>query len=391
MKEFIGIVPEKIVFGKGKINELSEHVNGLGTKALIVTGKSVRPEKTALLDKITNQLKWVNIDSVIFSEVEENPTTLTCDKGSVFAKENSCDMVVGVGGGSSMDAAKVIAMLTVNEGETADYLPGGKYVDKPDSELQCLPIVLITTTAGTGSETTPFAVVTNPANNQKPGTGHDFWYANVSIVDPELTLSLPKNVTINAGLDVFFHAFEAYVCTAENEFADIFAYRAMELVIENLEKCVQTPNDIEARSAMSLANSLAGTAISLSGTFAIHGMGHAVSGHYNSIHGASLCAVGPEISEFAWKGNIPKFAKVSLLLGGDSSMNEEALAKQCSVLLAKFLDKFNMNIDLSSLGVKKEDIEILVDDSFFAMGGAMETTPVQITKEDAKKIFEKAL
>lgn len=391
MKEFIGIVPEKIVFGRGRINELAKHVESLGTKALIVTGKSVRPEKTILLNSIKKQLKSVNIDSVVFSEVEENPTTITCDKGTAFATENRCDIIVGVGGGSPMDAAKMIAMLSVNEGKTVDYLPGGKYMDKPDNELKCLPIVLITTTSGTGSETTPFAVVTNPANNQKPGTGHSFWYAKVSIVDPELTLSLPKNVTINTGLDVFFHAFEAYVSKTENEFADIFAHRAMELVIENLEKCVNTPNDIEARSAMSLANSFAGTAISISGTFAIHGMAHSISGHYNSAHGEALCAIAPELTRFSWKGNVKKFAKAALLLGGDTYEDEETLAKQCAVLLEKFLQKFDMNITLTSLGVKKENIQQLVDDAFIAMKDAMEATPVLITKEDAKEIFEKAL
>lgn len=391
MKDFIGTIPEKIVFGKGKVNELSKHVQGLGTKALIVTGKSVRPEKTILLNKVIDQLKVVDVNSIVFAEVEENPTTITCDKGSTLARESGCDMIVGLGGGSPMDTAKFIAMVSVNKGKTEDYLPGGKYADTPDEELSCLPIVLITTTAGTGSETTPFAVVTNPENNQKPGTGHDFWYADVSIVDPELTLTVPKNVTINTGLDVFYHAFEAYVCKGENEFADIFAHRAMELVIGNLEKCANTPNDIEARSAMSLANSLAGTAISLSGTFAIHGMAHSVSGHYNSIHGEALSAVAPAVVRFAYKGNIPKFAKAALLLGGDSSQDDETLAKQCTGLLEKFLCRFNMNISLTSLGVKKEDIPRLAEDSFAAMGGAMESTPVTITKEDAIVIFEEAL
>lgn len=391
MKAFIGTVPEKIVFGNGKINELSQYVTGMGKKALIVTGRSVRLEKTALIGKVKTQLKTAGIDSVLFSEVEENPTSTTCNKGSEIARQSGCDMVVGVGGGSPMDTAKVIAMLAVNDGVIEDYMPGGKYSQKPDSELKCLPIVLVTTTSGTGSETTPFAVVTNPANNQKPGMGHDFWYAKVSIVDPELTLTMPKSVTIHTGLDAFFHAYEAYVSKAANEYADIFAYRAMELVVSNLEKCVQNPDDIEARSAMSLANSLAGTAISVAGTFAIHGMGHSISGHYNSIHGAALCAIAPELTDYACKGNIPKFAKVAVLLGADASLEERTLADQCGGYLAKFLDKFGMNIGLKSLGVKQEDIPTLADDALFAMSGAMEATPVKITREDAIKIYEKAM
>jgi alcohol dehydrogenase len=391
MKSFIGTIPERIVFGAGAVNELSKHIAGLGKKALIVTGKSVRPEKTALLERIKAQLNDAGIKSAVFDEVEENPTTITCERGSSFCREQNCDIVVGVGGGSPMDAAKIIAMLSVNEGRNADYLPGGKFFGKPDSELKCLPIVLITTTSGTGSETTPFAVVTNPENGQKPGTGHDFWYAKVAIVDPELMLSMPAKVTINTGLDVFFHAYEAYVSKAANEFADIFAKRAMELVIQNLKKCVDTPDDIEVRSALALANSLAGTAISISGTYAIHGLGHSVGGHYNSAHGASLCAIAPSVTTFAYSGNIQKFADVALLLGGGPSKSKGDLAAECASLIASFLDRFGMNITLSSLGVKKEDICMLVDDAFIAMEGAMNSTPVPINKEDAKKILEQSM
>ena len=391
MNSFIATIPERIVFGAGSLNHLSQHAAGLGKKALIVTGKSIRPEKTALLDRIKCQLTTAGIDSVVFAEVEENPTTTTCDRGSVFARENGCDVVIGVGGGSAMDAAKIIAMLCVNEGKNADYLPGGKYSGKPDSELKCLPIILITTTSGTGSETTPFAVVTNPQNGHKPGTGHNFWYANVSIVDPELMLSMPKNVTIHTGLDAFFHAYEAYVSKSANEFADIFARRAMELVIQNLKKCVDTPSDLEARSALALANSLAGTAISISGTYAIHGLGHSVSGHYNTAHGTALCAIAPACTAFACTGNVQKFAEVSLLLGGDPVKSAKALAQECASLIAAFLDMFGMKIKLSSLGVKKDKIAVLAQDAFIAMEGAMENTPVPITIDDAKRIFEQSL
>jgi alcohol dehydrogenase len=391
MKDFIAMMPEKTIFGVGKINTLAEHVQSLGKKAIIVTGKSVRPEKTALIQKVQAQLSSVGIDSVVFAKVEENPTTITCDMGAKFAVENGCDLVIGLGGGSPMDASKFVALLAASGGKAQDYVVGGKFVGMPDNELRCLPIVLITTTSGTGSETTPYAVITNTSNHQKPGAGHSFWYANVSIVDPELTLSLPKGPTIHCGLDIFFHAMEAYVSNFENPFSELFAEKAMALVVENLQKCVDHPRDIEARSALALANSYAGICIAQSRTIAIHGLGHSIGGQYNAIHGASLCSVGPEVLRFCWKGSIKKFAKVAVLLGADTSQDEMTLAKNCADYLEAFLTKFDMNIGCASLGVKEKDIEKLANDAFVVMSGPMSATPIAITVKDAIAIYRKSM
>ena len=391
MKNFVAQVPEKTVFGAGVLNELGEYAKGMGTRALVVTGKSVRPEKAKLVEKVREQLKSVGIETVVYAEIEQNPTTTICDAGARFARENGCDMVLGLGGGSPMDASKFIALLAASGGNAVDYIPGGKLWGTSDDELKCLPMIAVTTTAGTGSEATPFAVVTNPENGNKPGTGHDFWYPDLSIVDPELTLTLPERVTINTGLDVFFHAYEAYVCKDANEYSDMFAKRAMELSIANLKKCVDNPQDIAARSAMSLANMLAGTAIALGGTFAIHGMGHSVSGHFNAAHGETLCALGPELTKYSYQGNIPKFAEVAVLLGADPSQGEEELARQCADVLRGFLAGFGRDITLSSLGVTEDAIPDMADDALFAMQGAMEATPIAMTRQDVIDVYRKSM
>ena len=142
-------------------------------------------------------------------------------------------------------------MVCASGGSVRDYVLDGKYARKKADEIKTLPMIAITTTAGTGSEATPWAVVTDPETGKKPGFGWSpVMYPTVAIVDPELTLSMPKNVTANTGIDVFFHAYEAYVSTIANDFTDIFAVRSMELVAENLKKCLDDPQDIEARSAM---------------------------------------------------------------------------------------------------------------------------------------------
>ena len=146
--------------------------------------KASGQRKTALLETVKEQLKEADIQTVIFAEAEQNPTTTTCDRGARLARENGCDLIVGVGGGSPMDAAKFIALLAASGGSAVDYIPGGKFADADDRDLKRPPIIAITTTSGTGSEATPFAVVTNPENGNKPGTGHSFWYPAVSIVDP---------------------------------------------------------------------------------------------------------------------------------------------------------------------------------------------------------------
>ena len=391
MKNFIGIVPEKIVFGAGVLNSLPEHIKGIGKKALIVTTKSTRPEKLALIERVKELAGKAGIASSVYAEIEENPRTTTCNAGRDFSKAEGCDFVIGLGGGSSMDAAKMIAMLCASGGDAEDYLPGGKRFGISDKELSCQPIVAITTTSGTGSESTNFAVMTNPANNNKPGTGHTFWYPTVSIVDPELTLSVPKKVTLNTGLDTFYHAFEAYVCNMDNDYVDLFAVPAMENVIKYLKKCVDEPGNIEYRSHMAFANTLAGTAIALGGTYAIHGMAHSVSGHFDAAHGAALTAIAPEIMEFSYKGNIKKFAGVAKMLGGDPSKSDEELAAECAPLFEKFLGTLDYNISLSDLGVTEDRIRRMAEDAFFAMKGAMDCTPVPITVEDAVNIYKKAM
>lgn len=391
MKGFVGNVPEKIVFGAGCLSELPKHVEGLGRKAILVTTKSSRPEKKALIDRVIGLLKQGGVDAVSFAEVEENPRTTTCDAGAEIARKERCDISVGLGGGSAMDAAKMIALAAASGGKAEDYIPGGKFCDKPESELSCLPIIEITTTSGTGSESTQFAVLTNPKDNNKPGIGYDFWFPTVSVVDPELTLSLPRSVTLNTGLDTFYHAFESYVCNVANPYADMFAEKAMETVVASLKKCLDNPGDIEARSQMAFANTMAGTAIALGGTYAIHGMAHSVSGHFDAAHGAALTAIAPAIMEFSCSGNIPKFAKAAVILGGDPQKTEEELALACRALFERFLDTLDAKITLKDLGVTEDKLRQMAEDAFFSMKGAMENTPVPITVDDAVELYRKSM
>ena len=390
MKEFEFTVPERIVFGAGAINKLPQKAKGLGTKALVITGNSQRPQKAALVEKVISLLGDAGIGAVVFDKVEQNPRSTTCNQAAKVCRDNGCDITLGLGGGSPMDVSKFTALLAVNDGCMEDYMPGGKYADKPESELACLPIICITTTSGTGAEATPYAVVTNPQNGNKPGLGYDFWYPRVSIVDPELMLTMPENVTRNTGLDVLYHALEAFISNAASPASSIMAAEAIRLTVANLKNAIDHPNDIEARSAMAWANTLAGIAISNGGTIAIHGMAHPIGGHTDAVHGATLSAVAPAILTYTWKGCPKVYADLAKLLGAQGD-DEETLASGCGQTLRNFLISVGHDITAGTLGVTKEMIPVLAEDAFFTMGGAMGNTWMKLDVEDAAKIYELAL
>lgn len=390
MKAFEFTVPERIVFGSGAINQLSEKAKGLGKKALVITTGSKRATRIELVRKVVSLLKDAGIDSVVFDQVEENPKTTTCDAAAQLCRTSGCDMTVGVGGGSPMDTSKFTAMLAVNDGMLEDYMPGGKYADVPESDLKCLPIVCITTTSGTGAEATPYAVVTNPKNNNKPGLGYDFWHPRLSIVDPDLMMSMPEHVTRNTGIDVLYHALEAYISNVATPASTMVAAEAIRLVVANLKQVIDNPDDLEARSAMAWANTLAGIAISSSGTIAIHGMAHPIGGHTNAAHGATLSAVAPAVLSYTWKGCPSVYASLAKMLGAQGN-DEQALAAACGDSLRAFLKTIGHDITASSLGVSKDMIPTLAEEAFFTMGGAMANTWMELGLDDAAAIYEQAL
>ena len=392
MKNFVAEIPGKIVFGAGCADTVGEYAAHFGKRAAIIAGKSVRPEKTALLAHIQALLAERGVESFVYAKINENPSIPVVDEGVDFARAHACDLVIGVGGGSPLDSAKLIALLCASGGAVRDYIPGGKCAGKKAEELRTLPVIAVTTTAGTGSEATPWAVVTDPETGKKPGLGWPpLTYPAVAIVDPALTLSMPRSVTVNTGIDVFFHAYESYISLSANDFTDILAVRAMELTAENLGKCLEAPQDIEARSAMSLANLIAGPAISISGTHAIHGLGHSISGHYGVPHGLALSAIAVAVTEFTWKSDIKKFAKVAVIMGADPSQDEEALARGCGKTMKRFLGRFGLDVPLSSLGVKEDMISTMAQDAFEAMKGNMNACPVPVSPEDAERIYRESM
>ena len=388
MKDFETHIPTKLIFGAGTISRLGETALQYGNKALVVTtGDDMK--SFGILDTALDSLKASQVDSVIFSNVEANPKTYNIDAGVSVYHENECEMVIGLGGGSAMDAAKAIAMVTKNGGMVMDYMPGNPRASETLKEVN--PIICVTTTAGTGSEATYFSVITNPITHEKPGIGCACMMPAVSIIDPELMVTLPAGITAQTGVDVFFHAMEAYLNQHATPYTDMVALEAMNIVVKNLHVVLREPQNIEARSQMAWANTLGGIAIVLSATCGLHAMGHSISGVTDIAHGRALASVAGAFMDYTWPGDIGRYATVARILGADPGLTDKEAAEQSGSLLRDLLSRCGMGITLSDVGVSVEHIVPIVDVSCSSMFFCMEATLKPLGRTDLEKILKMAI
>lgn len=390
LKSFEFSIPTTVIFGEGKVEEVKNVVSDLGRKGLLVAARdSMR--QTGILDRVVSLVKEAGVELIVNDEVDPNPCTTYINEMVDIVKKNNCDFLIGLGGGSSMDAAKAIAFVAENGGKMEDYHPEGKRGDM-EGVVDALPILAITTTAGTGSEVTMFSVITNSDKNEKPGIGHPSMYPKVSIVDPKLMVTVPKSVTANTGIDVLFHAMEAYISTVATPFTDLLAQESIRLVLENLGEVIRNPINIEARAKMAWANTLAGVAIVQASTVGIHGMGHPIGGHTNAPHGLTMAALGKAFLKATYNADIQRYAQVTRILGYDcEGLTEEECAEKSSEALESVLERFGVNICISDLGVTEDMIPQLAKDAFATMGGCMDVSLKKLTEEDAIEIYKNSL
>ena len=258
-------LPVNVVFGCGKVKEVGEIAKPYGKKALIVTGRS-SAKKSGLYDKVKDSLSSMGMESALFDKVTQNPLTTTAIEGAAFAKEEGCDVVVAIGGGSIMDCAKAIAFLSVNDGDINDYIFNKKKSEK------ALPLVLIPTTCGTGSEGNGFAVLTNPDNGDKKSLRCNAIIAKASIVDPECMMTMPKKVLASVGFDALCHSMEAYTSKISQPFTDALALYAMELTAGSLVDLYNGSEDVEKWEKITIASTIGGMVINQAGVTLAHGM-----------------------------------------------------------------------------------------------------------------------
>ncbi len=374
---FSFFLPINVVFGCGKVKEVGNLTKAYGKKALIVTGRS-SAKKSGIYYKVNESLKKVGIDTVLFDKVTPNPLTTTAEEGAKFAKENGCDVVVAIGGGSIMDCAKAIAFLSVNSGNINDYIFNKLHSDK------ALPLVLIPTTCGTGSEGNGFAVLTNPENGDKKSLRCNAIVAKVSIVDPECMMTMPKNVLASVGFDALCHNIEAYTSKIAQPFTDALSLYGISLIADNLVNVYNGKGGKEAWEKIALASTIGGMVINTAGVTLAHGMEHPASGLKNIVHGQGLAALTPEVIEASYKGNRDKFGKIARIFGG-------LTAEDCSVKIGTLLKKLDLDLKLSDLGIKEEDIKWMAENCMKVSEASIKNNPVVFTKEEIEEIYKKAL
>ena len=370
-------LPVNIEFGSGKVAKAGELTKPYGKKALIVTGHS-SAKKSGLYDKVKDSLKAEGIDSVLFDKVAQNPLTTTAAEGSAFAKDNGCDVVVAIGGGSIMDCAKAIAFLAVNDGDVSDYIFGKKASDT------ALPIILIPTTCGTGSEGNGIAVLTNPDNGDKKSLRCNAIVAKVSIVDPECMMTMPKHVLASVGFDALCHNMESYTSKIAQPFTDALSLYAVDLIAHNLVDVYKGTGSKDSWEKITLASTIGGMVINTTGVTLAHGMEHPASGLKDVVHGKGLAALTPTIIEDSYQGAPEKFAKLAKLFGGEKA---EDLAGK----VRELLEDIELTCTLSDLGIEEKDIPWMAENCMKVSAHSIANNPVVFSQEEIAEIYKKAL
>lgn len=357
MNGFNHFSPTEIVFGCGRINEIAQLAARYGSRALLVT-ESMEGPLAPTFARIKSLLEDGNIQVEQFDGVIPNPTTDVVTKGADMAKDFGAQVVIGVGGGSSMDTAKAIAVEATHPGTAWDY---NCHTDGPSERT--LPIIAVGTTAGTGSQATQCAVITKTADKDKSAIWHRNIFPRIAVVDPELTATMPKSVTAQTGFDAFCHNFEAYLSVNTNPLVEVMALDAIRRVVEYLPRALADGSDMEARAQMSWVDTLGGFTNSNAGVTLPHGLGMQVGGHCpNVTHGQALAAIYPEFTRYTYPAAVGKFAAVGRIFNPAlEDEDDDTAAEKACVAIDGFLKQIGLWIGFKDLNVTKEDIREIAD------------------------------
>ena len=388
MMKFNYYIPTKILFGQGQLSNL--HNQKLpGKKALIVisSGHSVRCY--GYLDRLEKELDLAGVSCALFDKAQPNPVESTVMEGARFARKEGCDFVIGLGGGSSIDSAKAIAVMATNEGDYWDYVSGGTGKGKPVPN-DPLPIIAVTTTAGTGTEADPWMVTTKEDTREKIGFGYEKTFPVLSVVDPELMMSVPAKLTAYQGFDALFHSTEGYLNTTAFPISDLYALKSIELIGKSLPTAVNHGSDKEARSDVALANTLAGMVESTSGCISEHAIEHAMSAlHPDLPHGAGLIMISREYyTLIAQKGacgeRMVRMAKALGNTGATQAM--DFVAALVSLQKQSGVD----NLKMSDYGICPAEFPELLKNSRENMGHLYSVDPIRLSDDDVISILQKS-
>lgn len=383
MYQFQFYMPAKVLFGAGQLNNLHNEKMP-GKKALIVTSNGSSTKKFGYLKRVEDELEKANVEHILFDEVRANPTDKNVMDGAKKIRENNCDFVIALGGGSVMDAAKCIALMALNDGNIWEYISTVSG-DKRNFEKPAIPLIAITTSAGTGSEVDQFSVISNDETKEKSGMMSVF--PCLSIVDSDLMMSVPKKLTAYQGMDAFFHAAESVININEHPMGEMFALKAIELAAKYLPAAYQNGDDKEARAYMALANSLAGFYMLCTSQ---HRMEHVMGGYHNNLeHGAGLIMLSHAYFDFLAEkksAEIPMI-KMAKAMGFENPTSGKDFIKALDKLIS---DIDCDNLKMSDYGITKEELKKYPQRMHEVHGGDINADPIKLSDDDYLTIFETA-
>ncbi len=375
-------IPTVNVVGRGSVKEIGSMAARFGSKTALVVA-STGDVGLAQAKLVADVLKGSGIDAELFCKVTPNPLEETVMEGLALYGERGCGFLVAVGGGSAMDAAKGIGILATNGGRIEDYAG----VDKVRTPIP--PLVAVATTAGTGSEVTQFAVISDANHNKMTLNDRDM-LPTISVNDPEMMLSMPPALTAATGMDALTHAIEAYVSTGASPLTDGRAWAATNLIAQNLPRAVQDGTNVEVRERMCYGSFLAGIAFNNAGLGLVHAMAHPLGGHYNLPHGLCNALLLPAVCRFNLTfDTVPRFAALARAFGVAHDWRpDRENAEACLRAIDDVKREAGLKESLRAHGVKREDFPLLADRALLETVGA--TNPRPFDRADVIALYEEA-
>lgn len=342
--------PQVTVYGRDAFNRVGIETALRGKKALIISDKIMA--SLGYLEKCVDYLRQANVQSETYTGINSEPTDQYVEESLSLFKEKKCDVIISLGGGSCIDTAKAIAVLATNGGNIGDYMGGAKNIS-----ISPVPHIAIPTTAGTGSEVTDVTIITNTKNDEKMMIKQPQFMPAVAIVDPMLSLSSPKKVTAATGIDALSHAVEAYLSKKAHPMTDIFALSAIRLIVTNIKKAYECPNDIAAREAMSIGSMYGGMAFSNSSVCLVHGMSRPIGALFHVPHGESNAMLLPAVLEFSKEHCKERLATIGRIFSEEAENMRVEEAADFAVEQIKSLCLDLKIPNLKDWGIKQDKFE----------------------------------
>ena len=377
MKQITLLQPQKIVFGTGCIQTLVEDYKKMGLQRLFVlTAPPIRP----LIEDTLAELKSAGVNIEVFQDIVAEPTVNDFKKILEVARQFKADSVVGVGGGSVLDVTKLIAAF-INSDQQVEDCFGTGFIKQKGLWFACLP-----TTAGTGSEVSPNAILLDERDHLKKGIVSPFLITDVAYVDPKLTWTVPAKVTADTGMDALTHCIEAYTNKFAHPSVDIYALQGIRLIAANLEKAVKNGQDQEAREALAFGSLYGGLCLGPVNTAAVHALSYPLGGEFHIPHGLSNAILLPSVMKFNMPANIKRHAEVAIALGCQPGKNDEETAQRGVDFIYQLADAVGIPKKLTDLGIPQTAVDGMAK-AAMQVQRLLKNNPREVTEQDARDIY----